>query len=274
MRKAVFLIVLFNLWISAFAKEDIYRNVLYCFYQQKMMYRYDILTKNIEQALEEGKPQDYVVIEDYSVMPDNVLAEIMEPVNPYRIYHGTKCEFEDSIGVYVAGAMYLSEDEGYNVIKDGEHFWYYYRNLGGQHMASVKKLWEFCKKHNYDTKQLLYVMTAFILTKGRNHCSFCDITYDKDYIYSYLEVDKNGISTFLDLLDNTERPISELFLTQRPRFAKINKNYLEDVLIFYSGDTIYYSPNVIRYQFSFLRQAFLLYLQRSITQTQLLRDIQ
>lgn len=278
MKKSVVIILLFNLWIYASAKEDIYRNILYSLYQSELVYRYDLITEKIEEALSEGNVgHKFIVIEDYSKMPDvDTVTEVRDyNIKPYRMYYDTKCNFEDSVGVYVALAKYSSSDKGMNIIKDGHRIWYYTRNIQGQQMASVRKLWQFCCKHNYDTQQMLYMMGAFILAMGdRNTCLFQEFTYDINYVYNYFKIKKNDNCKFLDLLNNTEYPVSDMFLTQ-PRFAKIqSRQYDDDYLLFYSGDSVYYSPNTIRYQFGFLRKAYMLYLEKAITQNQFINLLQ
>lgn len=275
MRKIIGVILLLNSWISIFANEDIYRNILYFLYQSELTYQYGMVTKEIEKALSKGNSyHEFIVVEDYSKMP-NVDTEINENgIDPYKMYYDTMCNFQDSIGVYVAMARYSDADNGLNIIKDGERIWYYNRNLQGQQMASVMKLWQFCHKHKYNTKQMLYMMGAFILANGdRNTCPFREFTYDINYINRYLKTDRNVDSTFFDLLNNRKMPSSEL-ITTSPCFVKVNSKFEGEYLIFYSGDSIYYSPNTIRYQFGFLRKAYLLYLHKAITQIQLLNLLQ
>ena len=180
------------------------------------------------------------------------------------------CEFDESVGVYVAHAKYSSADKGINIIKEGNDVWYFNRNLKGQQMQSVKMLWRLCRKYNYDKDKMLYMMRAFVMAAAdRNICNFLERTYDINQLYDFLKIDNDTQKTYLDLTDGAEHPFCNL-QNSGISFARYKATGEDAYLIYYDGSIIHYSPDMLRYQFAFVRKAFLLYSQKSITEKQLI----
>lgn len=71
------------------------------------------------------------------------------------------------------------------------------------------------------------------------------------------------------MTDGTEHPFCNL-QNSGVSFARYKATGEDDYLIYYDGSIIHYSPDMLRYQFAFVRKAFLLYSQKSITEKQLI----
>ena len=273
MRKICSILLLCTFGVIASPKEDIYRMVLMSLYQTELEYSYTKIYSGLETALSEHKwYQEYVVISDYSEMPAQGVSSdsFGKESAPYRQYIDTLCEFDESVGVYVAHAKYSSADKGINIIKEGNDVWYFNRNLKGQQMQSVKMLWRLCRKYNYDKDKMLYMMRAFVMAAAdRNICNFLERTYDINQLYDFLKIDNDTQKTYLDLTDGAEHPFCNL-QNSGVCFARYKATGEDDYLIYYDGSIIHYSPDMLRYQFAFVRKAFLLYSQKSITEKQLI----
>ena len=113
-------------------------------------------------------------------------------------------------------------------------------------------------------------MRAFVMAAAdRNICNFLERTYDINQLYDYLKIDNDTQKTYLDLTDGAEHPFCNL-QNSGVSFARYNATGEDDYLIYYDGSIIHYSPDMLRYQFAFVRKAFLLYSQKSITEKQLI----
>lgn len=71
------------------------------------------------------------------------------------------------------------------------------------------------------------------------------------------------------MTDGAEHPFCNL-QNSGVSFARYKATGEDDYLIYYDGSIIHYSPDMLRYQFAFVRKAFLLYSQKSITEKQLI----
>ena len=117
-------------------------------------------------------------------------------------------------------------------------------------------------------------MRAFVMAAGdRNICNFLEQTYDINQLYDYLKIDNDTQKTYLDLTDGAEHPFCNL-QNSGVGFARYKVIGEDDYLIYYDGSIIHYSPDMLRYQFAFVRKAFMLYSQKSITEKQLLNIIE